>query len=556
MAATEVPDEELLLDVQAYYDCEGNKSEAARSRDLKRRTYTDRLIMAQERLGVRLGKVAGGRVSMKDMARRPLPARGHIRRYLLTSIQNNTHIHPGFPNLVAYRDWLDALADASCELIIGTYSYQVAAYGPKAVKRGRYEKRANEGLWYAVEAEPYIVDESVSLAPGLVWCGEQNVLPTTRHPLTAFESYNGRMSNIVPHAKIAMTSVASMADEATKFNYTTGTVTQRHYIQKRAGILAERSHSYGALLVEVDSEGSWWVRQLHIDGDNVIMDVGPDGCPGVIVRDGAVAVKSVVKSIYWGDVHAAESDRWIRNLGWGAGGMLDTTRPAYQFVADIFSMRSRTHHEIRDFHRSYAKHVEGQEAVEDEVRLTADFLNEAVRPWCETVVIPSNHDRQLYRWLNEADFRLDPVNAKYFCELQWQVLDAMDRGDKDFNVLEYALVKAGAPRDVRFLATDESFVIYGAENGLHGDLGLNGAPGSTASLTKLGRAVNKGHDHVAAIRDQVYGAGACATRFSYTKGPSSHSVSNIVTYENEARAILTMWSERWRADSLGGLGAQ
>lgn len=546
MARKTLTDEELRLDVEAYYEHGGNRSEAARARGMKRRTFGDRLKAAEQRFGMRLGKVADGRVRKADRARRRLPRRGHIKRYILTSVQNNTHLHPGFNNLLAYRQWLDDLPTGSCEMLIGTYSYQLSAYGPKAVKRGSYHGGADE-LWYAPEVTPFICDESVELAPGLVWCGEQNILPTARHPLTAFEDYNGRQSNIVPHAKIALESVAAMADEAAKFNYSTGTVTQLNYIQKRAGILAEQKHAYGALLVEVDTGGNWWVRQLHIDADDAVMDVGPAGYRGVYVQAGQVRADEVTEGIYWGDAHAAEMDLWVRRLSWGEGGMLDTLRPSHQFVGDIFSMRSRSPHEVKDFHRTYQKHVDGEETVEEEMQLTADLLSEVARDWCETVVVPSNHDRHLERWLNETDFRKDPVNAKFFLELQWQVLDAMDRGDKDFSVLEWALRRAGAPATARFLALDESFIVAGVENGLHGDLGPNGSRGSTRALTKLGRPVNKGHDHTAAIRDQVYSAGACAMDFPYSKGPHSHSISHIVTYRNETRSIVTMWDGRWRA---------
>lgn len=549
MPTKPVSDEELGLAVQAYYDHGGKRSEAARACNLKRQTYNSRLDTAARRLGVRLGKVVDGRVAATGSAKRKLPRKDRLKFYLCTSIQNNTHLHPGFNNLLAYRDWLDDLPNADCELMVGTYSYQLAAYGPKAVKRGTYrsDRGANyEKLWYAPEAEQYIVDESVDLAPGLVWCGEQNILPTAKHPLTDFEDYNGRRSNIIPHAKVAMESVASMADEATKFNYSTGTVTQRNYIQKRAGILAEQKHTYGAVIVCVDHHGNWYVRQLEIDDDDAIMDVGPEPMRGVYVQAGQVYEDEVVEGIYWGDAHAAEMEMWVRELCWGKGGMLDTVRPAYQFMGDVFSMRTRGHHEMKDFHRTYSKYVAGEETVEEEVQLTADFVAEAERPWCEMVVVSSNHDRHLTRWLNEADFRLDPVNAKFFCRLQYETLDAMDRGDRDFNVLEWALCRAGAPSSVRFLATDESFIVAGVENGLHGDLGQNGSRGSTRGLTKLGRPVNKGHDHTAAVRDQVYSGGACSLSFPYMKGPNSHSVSHILTYRNGKRTIVTLWSHMWR----------
>ncbi len=543
-----VPEKELILDVEAYFAHGGNKAEAARSRNMKRQTYNDHLTMAQNRLGIKLGKVADGQVDKTRSIKYKLPAKGHTKRYILTSVQNNTLLHPGFSNLLAYVKWLDDRDKSSCELIIGTYSYQLAAYGPKAVKRGTFKPRLfREDLWYAPETERYISDRSIELAPGLVWCGEQNILPTTKYPLTSFEDYNGRKSNIVPHAKISMESVASMADEATKFNYSTGTITQRNYIQKRAGILAEQKHTYGALIVEIDPDGNWWVRQLHIGKDDVIMDVGPQGSGGVRVQDNTVHEERVTESIYWGDAHATELELWVRELGWGFGGMIDWLRPPYQMMGDVMSMRTRGHHEMRDFHRTYQKHVDGEETVQEEVQLTADFISEAERDWCETVVISSNHDRHLERWLNEADFRLDPVNAKYFVELQYQMLDAMDHGDKDFSILEWSLRKAGVPSTVRFLGLDESFLVKGVESGLHGDLGPNGSRGSTLALTKLGRPINKGHDHTAAIKGLVYSSGACSLSFPYMVGPNSHSVSHIATYKNGTRSIITMWSCKWRA---------
>ncbi|MEE8608985.1 MAG: hypothetical protein V3S55_15380 [Nitrospiraceae bacterium] len=544
---------ELELDVQAYYDAAGNKAEAARARGLKRKTYFYRLDIAQRVLGVTLNKVADGRVGQVKARQLDLPPKGHIKRYVLTSLQNNTHLHPGFNNILALVDWLDGHDGNSCELMVGTFSYQKSSYGSKSVKRGTLKGDESDKEWYAQEAVQYLADEMVQLAPALVWNGHMNILPTNKHPLSDFETYNGRMSNIVPHAQIAMESVASMPDEAAKLNFSTGTVGQLNYIQKRAGIIAEQRHSYGAVLVEVDHEGSWWVRQLHIDEDDAIYDIGPDGMIGGIqVQGGEVFEGEFIKAINWGDAHASEMDLWVRQLGWGDGGMIDQLHPKYQFMNDLFSMRSRSHWELKQFHRMYEKHLDGEETVEDEVQITADFMRDAHRDWCETVVVPSNHDKHLDRWLEESDFRLDLVNAKYFCWLQYNLLDAMDTGDKSFNPLEFALVEAGSPK-ATFLDIDESFVICrdtplgGVECGLHGHQGNNGARGSTQGLTKLGRAINKGHDHTAAIRLNVYSAGACAITYPYMSGPHSHSITHTVTFDNGKRQQVTMWAGKFRA---------
>lgn len=555
-------DEELKALVQAYVDAGGNRSEAARRLEMPRMSFNDALKEAETRLGIKIGKVADGRIEEVANEVWPLPEPGRIQRYIFSSAQNNTYLHPGWINLKAYSDWLDGLDDSDCKFVVGTFSYAIDAYGAKSVKRGAW--KPDQELWYDPEILPYVVDGRVELAPGLVWCGEMNILPTTRHPLSGLETYNGRKSNIVPHAKIAMESVPSMPDEGTKFNWSTGAVTQRNYIQKAAGIKAEPGHSYGGVLVEITSDGNWWVRQLHIDGNGHVYDVGPgsgrESRQAVRVVDGIVYQDAEVDTITWADIHESEMDAWVRQLGWGikepgvstVQNMLDELRPRRQVMHDVFSMRSRGHHDMKDFHTMFAKYVDGNDSVEDEVKSLATFLRESHRPWCKTIVVPSNHDRHLNRWLKEEDPRKDLKNARYHMHLQSALLSAIEARDRRFNVLEYALREKGIPDDILFLMMDESYVICrdvdgGIECALHGDLGPNGSRGSTRGLTKLGRAVNKGHDHTAAIRENVYSVGACSTDFSYTMGPSSHSVSHIVTFPNGRRQIITMWDGRWRA---------
>lgn len=556
MARPRITEDALRDAVQAYYDNGGNKAEAAAELDLAYSTYCDRLRWAAERLKLQVGKVADGSKDRHTAIRKmPLPSKGKKAAYFLSAVQNNTFLHPGFRNVVALKEWYEQLPEfQTVELLLGTYTYQKARYGEKAVKRGTLKAEDTEsGSWYPREAEEYIADDPIELAPGIIWGGNWNILPTTRNPLSGLEALNGRSSNIIPHAKMELASVASMADEATKLNYSTGTVSLKNYIQKKAGILAEEEHNFGFLILEVDDKGSWFVRMLEIGRDDEIMDTGPDGYAGLIVQAGMVEEEHVVDGINWGDVHVAEMLPWVRECCWGENGMLRTLSPRWQFMNDLYSMRSRSHHEIGDFHRTYEKFFAREDSVEEELRQAARFLQEAQNDGTETVIVPSNHDEHLSRWLNEADFRRDPLNAKIFCLLQYQILENIEAGNYAFNPLAWALARFGAPKDVNWLYRDQSFVIAdpdglsGVECGLHGDRGINGARGGTYGFRKLGRKVNKGHDHTAARSGPVMSAGACALRFNYMKGPGSHSVSHILTYKNSARTIITMWKGKWRA---------
>src|SRR4029077_6647123 len=205
------------------------------------------------------------------------PPVGQVYRYILTSAQNNTHVHPelwaNLRKLAAYY---------GADIIVGTYTYNQNHYGKLSVKRGT-DKPEETQLWYDPAIVDYIRDRRIQLANGLVWAGEYNALPTNVNPLAGLESYTGRKSAIFPHAKLAMRSIPSFQGEGVKLNYTTGTVTQRNYIQKREGVIAEFHHIYGALLVEVNSDGNWWVRQLNQDeGTGTLQDLR------VLVKDGKI----------------------------------------------------------------------------------------------------------------------------------------------------------------------------------------------------------------------------------------------------------------------------
>lgn len=469
----------------------------------------------------------------------PLPKEG-VKRYILTSAQNNTRLHQEvFSNLLALKKHF-----GDCELWISRFTYNLSAYKAQPVKPGEEKNTTDPAVWYTPEIEPYVNDERTQIAPGLVWCGEMNILPTRSRPLSGFETYTGRQSGIFPHAKMAMESIASGKYEATKFNYTTGTVTQMNYLARAVGHKAEHHHTYGALLVEVTPDGEWWCRQLNADNSGDIYDLTLKVSKGVVYKNQSV------EAINWGDIHEEQLDPVIRELAWGKRQMLDTLRPKFQFMHDTISFVRRNHHDSKDPHKRFKIHIEGRDSVEEEVKGSADFLSkESYRPWCQTVVVKSNHDNALEKWLREADYRSDPPNALFFLRCQLMMYEQIASGNDDFLIFEWACRQAGVSKDIRFLREDESFVICrDIECGMHGHNGPNGARGTPHNLSRMGRKANTGHTHKAGIFDGLYVAGMCAqTDLGYNLGPGSSSHSHIVTYPNGKRAIVTMYGGKWRA---------
>lgn len=542
----------------------GNKTAMARELGVHR----DTIRKLMEEYGIGNKPVTGGYIKPQAINKLPLPPEGVVARYLLTSAQNNTKVFNAFfQNLVAYYRFLDAPSNGGwCALFISRFTYNKAAYEngqnhPSKPGRGPTDSD-HDDLWYDPAIEPYICDDPdrhgscrYQLAPDLQWCAEANILPTAENPLSNLDAYAGTSSAIFPHAKVMMRSVPRMPDDLPRFIYTTGCVTQMNYIQRKAGLKAEFHHIYGAMIVEVNHKGEWWARQINASADGSFYD-----CPdGNVLRVHKSEVTEVtgnkVEAINWGDVHFSEIDPDVKTINWGrrdlddvcsCDGVIDVLRPKYQFMHDVFSMRSQSHHERNKFGKRYEKFIAGQDNVSKELDLTADGLLLAKRPFCTTVVVNSNHDRHGDKWLDEADYKHDLPNVELFLCAQLARVMAIKQGNLDWTFLEWAMRQHWGLRTVKFLKLDESFLIgprgHQVECGLHGDLGPDGSKGSNRSLTKLGRRNNKGHSHSAAIYEGTYSAGVCQLKMSYNHGPTTWSVSHIVTYLNGKRAILSQRS--------------
>lgn len=457
-------------------------------------------------------------------------------RFIITSAQNNTYVHRQFlESLETMAKRIDA------KIIVGTFSYNT---------NGFQNLQKGDGEWFDPLIQKYIYDEPAVLAEGLAWCGELNILPTAVNPLSGLHSYTKGSSGIVPHAKLQLESLPTHKVDDARMMYTTGAVTKRNYIQKKAGQKASFHHVFGALLVEIDESGDWFVRQLVAEGDT-----GRFYDLDTLYTPYGYYDNQRVEAINWGDIHVEKLDDEVADASFFRGeddSMLDALKPKYQFIHDVLDFQARNHHNIKDPYFRYKMHVRKRGTVESDVMGVRWFLQKVQRDFCKTVVVESNHDLAIKRWLRESDYKTDPENALFFLECQLEMYRAIKEGrEHDFSILEHVVKKHGMLDDVIFLRTDESFVICGPEGiecGQHGHLGINGSRGAITAYQKIGTRHNLGHSHSAAIKDGVYQAGVSATLdMGYNLGGSSWSNSHIVTYANGKRAIVTLKNGKYKA---------
>jgi hypothetical protein len=532
-------------EILAAFAEHGTAKHAARALGMRRSTYHYRL--SKLRSVMKLQPLIRGRVDEPQEQSRPFG--GFVRRYIITSAQNNTPVHSG-----VWQTLLRIAEDMQAEIIVSRYTYYKGMYIQAEVVKGG-DDDTYCGLWYDQEIAQFVCDEKVNLAPGLVFCGELNIQPTESNPLSGFSSYTGQRSCVIPHSTFAMQSVAGGPQEQAKLLYTTGTVTQRNYIPRKSGHKAEFHHGYGAVLVEVDVDGCWWVRQLNADRDGAIHDLGvrytPDGGKDFVG----------VEALNFGDLHAVwQTEQSLAPLL----DMIAALRPRYVFAHDTLDWRVRNHHTLKDPLATYVNYTQGHRRVEDELRLTCALIDRmrTAAGDGQVVVVDSNHDGAFVRWLKESDHRRDPGNAIIFLEASlamWRHV-AEHRDARGFSALGWAHQRYGQQSGTtpRFLREGESFVVChdaggGIECGMHGHLGINGSRGSPAQFSRMGRKANTGHTHSAGIIQGVYTAGVSGPLdHGYNVGPSSWSNSHIVTHANGKRQIITERGGRWTAgQSIG-----
>lgn len=530
--------EELLEAVERY----GSKRSAAKALGLAKTTFNDRIKKGpvstdseSPELPLYAGRVGSHKPTVKS-----LPKKGEIKRYIISCAQNNTYLED---KTIGVLETVAKFYQA--EIIISSLTYNRSAFASASEKRNAdHSAVGHDSDWYPSEIRNYLKDEDIQLAPTLMFAGRLNIMPTAARPLNGFESYTGAASCIIPHMRQHLKSVPTMKHTRTKMLYSTGTVTQRNYIERTAGHKADFHHTYGGLMVEVLHDGRWFVRHLNVSTDGYAYDLDKK-----FYHDGRVEENKKIAAVNWGDLHLHKVSKEVLKA---STEIIDELKPEYQFFHDVLDFYARNHHHTNDHHIVFKKFHDNHDSVEEEIYDMVNKMKHFERKDTKRVVIESNHDQALTRWLKTTSHKTDPINAIFYLEAELNILKSIQDG-KDFHALEWAFQRCGGPEDVYFLREDESFVILpekngGIECGIHGHRGANGSRGSVNQFTKLERRTNTGHTHSASMLDGNCCAGVSGDLdMQYNIGPSSWSHSHIITYESGSRAIITQWDSDWKA---------
>jgi hypothetical protein len=159
------------------------------------------------------------------------------------------------------------------------------------------------------------------------------------------------------------------------------------------------------------------------------------------------------------------------------------------------------------------------------------------------IVLPSNHNEFLNRYLTEGRFTQDiPENCKLACELFYNHLE---RGVDPIDF--YLESRNFSIPNLRFASYDDHIMEYGF-NIHHGHVGNNGAKGSLKSFDRCYEKSISGHSHSPAIFRDSFRVGTLSLfKLGYNeKGGSSWMHTNALVYPNGTCQLVHIIEGDWR----------
>ena len=369
-------------------------------------------------------------------------------------------------------------------------------------------------------------DLAISCQPAPVWLGGDilvlngDVIPTNKKPINNAKLMSGdRTLTVIPHVKQQAESLPRMKGQPERWAVATGTLCLPRYRAGRAGAEASADHVIGFTVIHND--GSFDQVELDKDGQGFYR--------GLPINEFGFADPAGDSALVLGDIHAEKLDEYTFA---DAIELAQEVAAAHIVLHDLLDFTSRNHH-----NRGSGLFLASQagRTVADDLMEAGGVLAQLIdQTDAQIVIVNSNHDRALDRWLEEADPRQDPVNCPLWCDLQKPRYEAALQGIKDDSIpLERALKLVCKQLDfkrIKFLGRDESYTVHGVELGHHGDCGINGARGGYTAFERLGGCYVIGHSHSGYKNGRRVAVAGVTGSFDmgYNVGASSWSHSHIV----------------------------
>ena len=436
--------------------------------------------------------------------------------YLITSAQNATHIHKKlWNNMLAYADKLQA----EIEVIPIRYKNPTSTF----------QDLPND--WWDQSLHNYMIANRHNIHPNLVVVGDLKTQPTASTPLTGIEGLTQEASCIIGHPRQHFVTVPTLKDYNPKFLLSTGSITVENYTDSASGKKGEFHHTYGFVIVEIKDNKTFYLRQVSANKDGSFYDLDYK------VSNGEVQQSSeYVETLVMGDLHIGH------HCGYCLGetyGMIDRFNPRYVAIHDIMEGGSISHHEKKDPFIALQRELDGSWDMEKEIQDVIDFLKSFGDNDCKVIIVKSNHDIFIDRFLLDNDWRKEKNKYAY---LKYALLKA--DGKLPNGILPYNIEQNFTKDKVICLTEDDTFKVKGVELAVHGHLG-NASRGSASQFKRLNTKLITGHSHSPLRLDNLVTVGTLTKlRLDYNKGMSRWFNANAIVHQNGKTQLLLIFKDK------------
>lgn len=429
------------------------------------------------------------------------------QRFIISWCQSDTKIHDQFlSNIEKYAEFLDA----SIHIIAGRYKNPTSLVVSDAVKKEEKSKKS----WDS-RVIPYLDANRHNIHKYLCIASDLKIQPTASTPLSGLNGLTGLESCIIGHPRVHLKSLPILDGYPNKLLLTTGSVSLNNYTDTKAGKKGEFHHTLGFVIVELDGD-YFHIRQVQCDEDGSFYDLV------YFVDEEGVSLHSGAESIIFGDLHLGETNNDVLEKSFS---LADNLRCREIILHDVFNGHSISHHERKMPFNLLKREEDQTNNLYRELEEMKDFFKTYSK--YNFVMVRSNHDEFLDRWLNDVDWRKMP-NKKAYLDLAF----ALSNDTENKGVIPMYL-KNNEIKNVYCLGIDDSYRISEWECGMHGHIGGNGSRGGAIQFKNLNTKNVTGHTHTPCREDGHCSVGTLThLRVGYNKGASSWMHSNFVIYPN------------------------
>lgn len=318
---------------------------------------------------------------------------------------------------------------------------------------------------------------------------------------------------------------------------TTGAITQpkyqgKKYAQLRTDFIAHYDHVMGGLIVEIQDNIHFHFRQVQFEKSGNFVDLG------VYYQENNVSTLTP-KAFVLGDFHSIDKDPVA------VAAMKDVMRklnPETLVLHDTFDGKSISHHDQhKKIYRTMLSEA-GKLSLEKELKVMAEDLNSMSDLVKQIVMVKSNHDEFLCRYLEDGRYQNEPHNYKMAAILTGEMMKGKDP-------LKEGVEMMGLKNKDKFkwLQRDDDFYVARIQLAAHGDRGGNGARGSLQSMESAYGLSVTGHAHTPEILRGAWQVGTTSKlNLDYTKGsPSSWFQTACLVYPNGSRQLISVVDGKW-----------